>query len=374
MHKVGNMDSSYTITLDESLPYDIYTLKYMDNCYALADYNDICTLHNGGKYKSFIWQNIAPENAEKIGVYNSTGNYVGYIPLEKDFSFRKSEKLYSFGLIADIHISAENSVEDFSRTLKELSNQGAMSFVCINGDLTDFGRDYEFKMYKEIVDTCTIDIPVFAISGNHDAVADGGYNVKDIISCYTGEPLYYSFQKGNDIFIMVGNVNTVPGKLFLKESLEWLSETLANNAEKRCFLFQHVRPNNCCGNALNLYKNNIWFGEETDFFETLFKKHKNVIFFHAHSHLRFYLQEYEKTANYDNFFGIHSIHIPSLSIPRDIDCEANSDFKIIPQVSEGYIVDVYKNKIVLKGRDFAEGKFLPIAHYCLETFSSAYKS
>ena len=35
--------------------------------------------------------------------------------------------------------------------------------------------------------------------------------------------------------------------------------------------------------------------------------------------------------------------------------------------SEGYVVDVYKDGIHLRGRDFVKGEFLPIASYWLDT-------
>ena len=35
--------------------------------------------------------------------------------------------------------------------------------------------------------------------------------------------------------------------------------------------------------------------------------------------------------------------------------------------SEGYVVDVYDDYIILKGRDFIKNKFLPIATYKLNT-------
>ena len=35
--------------------------------------------------------------------------------------------------------------------------------------------------------------------------------------------------------------------------------------------------------------------------------------------------------------------------------------------SEGYVVDVYKTGIHLRGRDFVKGEFLPIASYWLDT-------
>jgi hypothetical protein len=35
--------------------------------------------------------------------------------------------------------------------------------------------------------------------------------------------------------------------------------------------------------------------------------------------------------------------------------------------SEGYVVDVYENGIVLRGYDFVNAKFIPYAHYYIDT-------
>ena len=72
------------------------------------------------------------------------------------------------------------------------------------------------------------------------------------------------------------------------------------------------------------------------------------------------------TANYDNAFGIHSIHIPSLAVPRD-DPDGDRVYDTMYQESEGYVVNVYENGIHLQGRDFIRDKFLPIASYWLDT-------
>lgn len=85
------------------------------------------------------------------------------------------------------------------------------------------------------------------------------------------------------------------------------------------------------------------------------------------SALKFNLQTNENRANYDSLFGCHSIHIPSLSVPRTGDASGASSRKEIYADSEGYVVDVYKKHIILRGRDFAKEEFLPIAMYCLET-------
>ena len=90
----------------------------------------------------------------------------------------------------------------------------------------------------------------------------------------------------------------------------------------------------------------------------------NAIWFHGHSHTTFDSQEDNTFANYDHKFGCHSIHIPSLAVPREY---ANEAYVGMTSESEGYVVDVYENHIVLRGRDFASGKFLPIAQYCINT-------
>ena len=90
----------------------------------------------------------------------------------------------------------------------------------------------------------------------------------------------------------------------------------------------------------------------------------NIIWFHGHSHTAFDSQEDNDLANYDKKFGIHSIHIPSLSVPREYEA---SDYVSKYSESEGYVVDVYENGIHLLGRDFAKGEFLPIASYWLDT-------
>ena len=41
--------------------------------------------------------------------------------------------------------------------------------------------------------------------------------------------------------------------------------------------------------------------------------------------------------------------------------------KEIYSASEGYVVDVYKDGIHLRGRDFVKGEYLPIASYWLDT-------
>ena len=93
-----------------------------------------------------------------------------------------------------------------------------------------------------------------------------------------------------------------------------------------------------------------------------------MIWFHGHSHLKFYLQEIDKTANYSSVDGYRSVHIPSLAVPRDV---VDESLSTIYADSEGYQVDVFSDKLILRGRDFIDngkdGTWLPIATYNIDT-------
>lgn len=143
-------------------------------------------------------------------------------------------------------------------------------------------------------------------------------------------------------------------------------ETLEENRNKRCFLFEHIPPIEGCGDGLNIYPyTKLDSSYKSTVFKSLLRHYHNVIFFHGHTHMKFYLQKYSDMANYDYVFGCHGVHIPSLAVPRDTN--GTSGYTTVYADSEGYLVDVYEDGIHLRGRDFIKGEFLPIASYWLDT-------
>lgn len=209
----------------------------------------------------------------------------------------------------------------------------------------------------------------------------GGFLDTTSLQPWTGQDLYYTFKndKNNadpaddDIFIMVGVYhNSHSGNIFADGELQWLYERLEEYRNNRCFLFMHFHPLNGSGDAVRIDNDfrldNINTGiayDQGKVFYSLISHYSNVIWFHGHSHDKFELQEENKMNTYDNFYGRHSIHIPSLGYPRGRSSSGGTtDFT---EEGQGYVVDVYDNNVVLKGRDFLNEKFLPIASYSLDT-------
>lgn len=351
-----------------------------------------------------IPENIMPKGATVVGVYNSQGSKVGYIPFGRT-SRPTGEPDYSVCVLSDIHVYEDTyptSTEDFIRALTYANAN--CDFTCIAGDLVSTGgQKSQLANYASLVAQYSPDKPVYAIAGNHenyDGYADGtrGHHLRT----YTGHPLYYSFgvrsdgsqvvteypsddlnyvqppieydDTVRDVFIMVGHWGAYRGdgagwksnEFVSVEELQWLYETLEANRNKRCFVFNHVLPHeHGVGNPNGLYKSAlIWkttdggIGQE---YISLLKHYKNVLFFHGHSHTRFDLQDVDPKANYGyvsfaDGSGYKSIHIPSLAVPRDIDADGSpKPLEDLYAESEGYIMEVYPNYIVLNGRDFVGG-------------------
>ena len=334
------------------------------------------------KYKThFISENIAPVGAKQIGVYNSDGKKIGDVPLGS-LTPPKTQKRYSFMAISDPHIPSTGddggrygtAVPDLQRALTYAENSDC-DFTCICGDLTSAGTDDQLARYKSVVDAYSK--PVYAVGGNHETAT--GYMTYDRLTPYTGKPMYYSFNCDNDVYIMLShygkqqsNGGWLSAEFVTVEELQWLYETLEANRNKRCFVFNHVYPyEDGVGDANRIYNGRYWLTQDGGVgqaFISLLKHYKNTILFHGHSHLRFKLQELDNKANYSSDVGYRSVHIPSIAVPREL---GNNSAVYAEDESEGYIVDVYDDCIVLNGRDFidneGDGHWLPIATYKIDT-------
>lgn len=314
-------------------------------------------------YNSFIRENVAPKGTRQIVVHNEKGVQVGVIPLGGLCFPSAGERLFSFLLLSDVHVVYDTAEADLRRALTYAAENSDISFTCISGDLTDKGTTEQLTLYKTVVDECSPNKPVYACAGNHEY-----YNTtsNSYLESYTGHPLCYTFTRGNHVFLMVGVSSGTVGSVFQDGQLQWLYNNLEANRDKHCWVVEHILAPEGCGDVLGLYPYSKLNGTEGTVFKSLLKHYKNAIFVHGHSHMQFAMQQYGMTANYDNAFGIHSIHVPSCAVPRK-PSEDETVYETYYAGSEGYVVDVYENGIHLRGRDFVNGEFLPIASYWLDT-------
>ena len=269
--------------------------------------------------------------------------------------------LYKFGLLSDVHVDGDGtdeaySISDLTNALSFLENAGA-DFIAYCGDMTRDGRTEDYTSLKTCLETSTV--PNYCIRGNHDA-----YSLSDGYASATGCKDDYIITQNNDllIFISCADTNHDTGGLTTSK-LNWLENLLQTNTNTRVFLFYHYFVNGTSGNAGGNYP---WgslnpSNEIALRFINMVKQYPNLIYCNGHSHIRFNLQDQYPNANYYHNNGeCYYIHVPSGAKPRYLSGDSVADYN---EGSEGYLVEVYANKVIFKPIDFIASEYLTKYNY-----------
>lgn len=262
------------------------------------------------------------------------------------------KKMYSFGVLSDIHVPVEDrgGPSDFKRAIKGLQNLG-VEFVGMTGDIGLNSETSELQAYKEIIDA-NATVPFYSCTGNHDAT-----HTDAVWEEYVGHPKNFEIVNDGDVFLFMsltqedtkGNLDTP-----YTTSLDWLQERLVRYEGARIFVFMHYPITDYSGLTKDqIYGFSANSTEDDELMATLLNT-ENVVVFSGHTHYKFECE----TTDYDiNVFNMPNknvslVHVPSCTYPR------NSDRKDEPDLSQGYVVDVYENGVVLRGVDLVTGEYM----------------
>ncbi len=345
---------------------------------------------------------VIPDGAEKVLAYkNSIFRGAEDLPDEK---IRKTETPeYIFGALSDLHFNryflslTDDGMVTFPNALDFL-NEFGVSFVAMSGDLSNCGERDAFEKFNYIVSK--YDFPVYTCTGNHDVhkeadreawkelVNTGAYgenkdkNVVEVAP--NGLDFVYAPEKGNgDVFIFFSqyawDYNKAGSRLVSDEQLDWLKAQFEKYSGERVYLFFHtfiaddngdtaIGEGNLLNNAGVTYDLCYTVGTEDEArFRALLKEYKNVIFFNGHSHWAYDMQKLNPILNITDYNGTYAtmVHVSSVTSPRTVSKNASSRTENYMRMSEGYLVRVYEDKIVLTGVDFLKGEFLAYASYVI---------
>lgn len=383
LYNFNNLNRGYadgTISLQTSGEANAgkYYIKWADENGELSEYEEITVFEmfgvNAIQTYNFIKLNLIPIEASRIVAIKDNVIKASFnIPSNKRIT--DSKKL-SFGLISDMHVdgsggSSSEANDDFVRALKYFDSKH-VDMNILTGDAVNNGLLVDLEAFKNLKESST-NVPLYVCRGNHDT-----YNVCNIdnFTTYIEENgLHFEKEIKGDKYLFIGlNAEdfTTP---FKSESIEWLKSKLEEYKNQRVFLMQHVFVGET-GNIAGLYPYSDGFdmteGTRSREFVDLLSKYRNVIMFTGHSHLDFGLQRLGENANVAlrTKTLCHRVHTPSTSKPRknDINTEDIPDNTYTyREGSQGYLVDVYDNYIVLHGIDFEKGLLLPYAQYILDT-------
>ena len=355
-----------------------YILRYVDrNQKPLENYTEICslTIDEINNFEDFIAENVAPREAEAIGIYDSAGERIGTIPLQQ-FKPSYTDPVYSFGLLSDVHCKNNDSAEsvnDFQRALafyKDLN----VGLTCICGDISENGTEEEFNLYKSVTDQYSSFFPIYTTTGNHDCTGSGIH--EDTWRQYTGEPIVFEktirhSDNSADHFLFLGMSYWNFQAPYFDHHISWLEGKLEEYRNERCFVITHLFFPDRAGNLNGIYPVNNWQkGHQLDRLQSLCDNYVNSIWFSGHSHWKWYLQKYQDRANIfrssiaDAQTSGWCVHVPSCASPIDSDGTTRERKE---KESEGALINVYKDHIDVLGIDLTSGKYLPVACYRLDT-------
>ncbi len=388
-----------TVTVNASLPgeYKLYwgdeegdrlTAEYGCGNIPYTEFGSVTV--SKGEGSAEIYDYIAiPQGAKTVLIYKgSLCRGVWQIPEEKLAVY--GDSLYTFGALSDVHFNRYNlslTGDDAClafRNALDFMEQSEVSLVAISGDISTKAEEDSFQKFSEIVSE--YDFPVYSCTGNHDV----GYgDIWDQWTHYVNPDVYANpdradieladngidfVYKGDalqgDVFIFLSqrywDYNREESRLLDDEQLDWLAEQCEKYKDRTVYLFFHTfmaddnnDPTMGEGNLINnkgvTYDLTYTVGTADEVrMKAILKEYKNVIFFNGHSHWDFDSFTMNAQTNITSYGGQYAtfVHIPSVSSPRSVTPDAKEKSERYMRSSQGYLVHVYADRIVLTGMEF----------------------
>lgn len=355
-----------------------------ENKVKLDYFDELLTTKSTTDYNIYEFDSLViPKGSEYIIATNDE-EYVYFVELPDEYLL--GEKNFTFGSLSDVHINRGNYLDG---ALDFFDEYGEMDFVAISGDISD-GDEDDMKMYNSTISSR--EYKTYTTTGNHDthAVSNGDWKklmntaikkdteVSDIGE--NGMDFVYTPEKNPDtVFVFLSQTywaySTSPSSkqftILTEKQLTWLETVLEKYKDKTVCLYFHTflaspdgDQEDAVGNIKNEegYSYGLYYsygaGDEIKF-RSLLQQYKNVIFFSGHSHWMFELEEMNENLNVSNFDGeyCYMVHNPSVCSPRWAGEYSKDRTELTGDQSEGWIVEVYDDVMVLIPVEFMSQTF-----------------
>lgn len=302
-----------------------------------------------------------------LGVNFFTG---GYAPKEKT-----ETPALTFAVISDVHMTVDPLRADMlALGLHDMAHASRrLDALVLCGDNTDHGYRDQYNLLAQTMAGYDPANEIILAEGNHDTwTSDDGYEpAKALFLEYskriTGRELteaYFSTEINGYTFIVLASEYDHTDAYFSEAQLTWLDESLAAAAGqgKPVFVISHWPLNGTHGltKVWTLERNTDpatgGIGDQSDEVEAILKKYENVFFITGHLHNGFSTALTQKLDPVFSYVSIetegsfHSVNLPSYMYPAT----RGSNFN-----AQGCVFEVYADHVVVRGRNFAAGTWLP---------------
>lgn len=270
------------------------------------------------------------------------------------------QPLLTFQVITDTHVTADpehvhnRNLREALRQITELAPQSGG--VMHAGDVTDHGFPEEYAEFRRIWEEHQSGLPELTMTtGNHDVGLGIWEERIERFLSETGTPgMYHDRWIGGCHFIFLGTERNLKDYCTLSETqLQWLSDKLKEEAkpERPTFVFLHQPLLNTVAGS---YEHQHWNGvTEDDELRKVLEGHPEAILFTGHTHWELSSPNilFYREAKLPVMFGAASVAY----LWTDEDEHKDG--------SQGFFVEVYDNRVVVAGRDFAKGEWMDEARF-----------
>ncbi|KWX83525.1 metallophosphoesterase [Paenibacillus riograndensis] len=281
------------------------------------------------------------------------------------------QPLLTFHIITDTHVPADPSHEynlNFGRALQDLAlhAQGSSGIMHI-GDITDHGFTEEYEEVHRILQLHQAALPEIRYTLGNPAVGLAHWESR--LAMYTSRTGMTGPYPDHWIvchhFIFLGTEEGLPTFCNLsEEQLRWLDRKLGERAAETrelgrqltdplqpIFLFLHQPLKDTVAGSLESQE---WYGVTQDKeLRAILSKYPQTLLFTGHTHWELEVSNTMYPGNGETATMFNAASVAYLWTNAD---EHKSG-------SQGYYVEVYSDKVLVRGRDFTTGSWIESAQY-----------
>lgn len=377
----GLAGGSLSLTFDTSsvLPTDVI-MYWANEKGKLEGYSSLpkAKIQNYTSTIEFAPRSIIPEGATSLWVYSSNGSGTSKEPLvitlPENSSYQISEEpLVRYSIVSDVHIATEDSHlassdakalhdEHFLAMLDDVKEFNDDALI-INGDIANSGSENEWIHLQSLLSQRDNLPNIYYSIGNHDLYGGDYDKESKLFKKYTGlSSVYYEREINGYTHIFLGSEDSSKSSVdayLSEEQLTWFEGRLdALDSNKPIFVYLHQSLYNTVAGSL---PGQGWNGVTQDEeLRSILSKHKNVLFWNGHSHWDMNSESnmYVKDESLGNIFNTSSVAY----------LWSSYYFKTGEYMkgSQGYEVEIYKDKILVLGREYDTGEWIPGACYSID--------
>ena len=376
-----------TLTFAENSAASEVVAYWADESGALEEYLAFAPQKVSGSVMKFrALDGVAiPERATKLLFFgkniNGEGDECFELTLPELSVPARGEVRSEFNVLSDLHVSTSTAHsgkpdiynKNFEEACRDIvSVSPASDGMFIVGDITNSGLTAEWAKAKQIMDSVSGVPKAYYAIGNHDLYEVStpyAEKIRDFLVYAESERVYYEVETGGFHHLILGSQqqqtdkdsptgNTGVDAILLDDQLEWLDgrlRALSEASSDPVFVYCHQSLYDTIAGSL---KGQEWNGvRPEERLRAILAKYPQAILFNGHSH--WVMQSYRNAylASDEMCAAFNTASVGYLWSTTDKEESVSG--------SQGYYVRVYADEILISGRDFACGAWIPEACYSI---------